>query len=82
MPREGSLDCQHRAGVWRLVGEKSRGQEEQQIRLMGVRKTNGSRAHALTMAIGPGCGRLASLVFLRMVGSRLVTRGLGAKLPL
>lgn len=52
------------------------------MRLMGVRKTNGSGAHTLTMAIGPDCGRLASLVSLRMVGSRLVARGLGAKLPL
>lgn len=63
-------------------GSKAEARKSNIMRLMGVRKTNVPGVQALTMATGPEHGRLASLVSLRMVGSRLVTRGLGERLSL
>lgn len=80
MPGEASLVGQHHQSGAR-VGEQSRSKEHYEV--SGVTKTSGGPgAHAVTLATGPGHRKWASLVSLRLVGSRFVARGLGARLPL
>lgn len=67
-----------RQGVGAQWGSRARERKNSIMQLMGVRKTKGPGAHTLTIGSGPRHGRLASLVFLRVVvGSRLIARGLG-----